>query len=69
MSIPNPYAFPGETYEANGHVTYQQGMTLRDWFAGQVIAAVYTRSDADHYADAQIAYDVADAMLKARESK
>lgn len=70
MSAPeNPYAYPGETYEANGHVTYQQGMTLRDWFAGQAIGAIYAKHDVFQGFEAACAYAVADAMLKAREAK
>jgi hypothetical protein len=34
------FAFSGPTYEANGHVTYQEGMTLREYFAGQAIAGL-----------------------------
>lgn len=47
------------------------GMTLRDWFAGQVIASVKGWHPADRQGKnaAQIAYEVADAMLAAREEK
>lgn len=42
-----------------------QGMTLRDWFAGQALSG-YVASHS--YAEAaRVAYDYADAMLKARE--
>lgn len=50
------------------------GMTLRDWFAGQIMCGMYangfyteggSRIDGDEYR-AIGAYDQADAMLKAR---
>lgn len=49
-----------------------QGMELRDWFAGQVVAAVLDvnapRSLGDRLTDAvaATAYRVADAMMRAR---
>lgn len=47
---------------------YYKGMTLRDWFAGQALVGLSIRRegkcDAD---DAENAYRLADAMLKARE--
>ena len=48
------------------------GMTLRDWFAGQAMAGMVRESiksaDKDLYTAwiAGCAYDIADAMLKAR---
>jgi hypothetical protein len=48
-----------------------RGMTLRDWFAGQVIAGqaafegVGPKADHEHFA--KMAYAMADAMLSARE--
>ena len=68
--IENPPAFPRPTTDNSpGH----EGMTLRDWFAGQVAAGfatatvapgtrVPTATDA-----AQFAYRVADALLAERE--
>lgn len=54
----------------------QQGMTLRDWFAGQALAglcAAHANPSAIGYPDndetAKKAYGLADAMLKARENK
>lgn len=45
------------------------GMTLRDYFAGQVIASVKGWHPADRQGKgaAQIAYEIADAMLEARK--
>lgn len=55
----------------------QRGMTLRDWFAGQVANGLFSRADfmAENEAGvpefikngAETAYAIADAMLKARE--
>lgn len=45
------------------------GMSLRDWFAGQVLAghALTTHRLQPHARVAEKAYAIADAMLKARE--
>ena len=61
-------AFPAHW---NGVQPPQQGMTLRDWFAGQALAGMMAsrnptspRFHPDD--DAEYVYAVADAMLKAR---
>ena len=41
------------------------GMTLRDWFASQAMREVGWHSDKDK--SARLAYEIADAMLVARE--
>jgi hypothetical protein len=45
------------------------GVTLRDWFAGQVIASVKSWHPTDRRgkSSAQIAYEIADAMLAERD--
>ena len=48
------------------------GMTLRDWFAGQAIMAAFTSRHVGEYEGdtqdiANCAFQLADAMLKARE--
>jgi hypothetical protein len=63
----NPQAFPisGSQYK------HTQGMTLRDYFAAKAMQAWESRSDLDDISDASKAksfYDLADAMLKARET-
>ena len=62
-------AFP--TLADNGHITTQDGMDLRDWFAGMVIQslAMSFASDITWDADEQanIAYAIADAMMEARK--
>ena len=49
--------------------TAGDGMTLRDWFAGQAMAGMLANSDRDGYPEdrAQLAYEYADAMLEARD--
>lgn len=52
-----------------GNNVFATGMSLRDWFAGQVIASVRGWHPADRKGQsaATIAYQIADAMLEARE--
>tara|TARA_B100000446_G_scaffold118873_1_gene110955 strand:+ start:136 stop:372 length:237 start_codon:yes stop_codon:yes gene_type:complete len=70
MSAPeNPQAFPTGDFEHGGH----DGMTLRDWFAGQALNAFIDEREGDraiwegneHYV-AEQSYRFADAMLAAR---
>lgn len=59
-------AFPVIAENGLGHVA--SGMTLRDWFAGQVLAG-FMSAKAMHFHpdhDAAYCYKVADAMLAAR---
>ena len=50
---------------------YQDGMTLRDYFAGQALMGVLSNSKLDERIGenrlARSAYEIADAMLKARK--
>lgn len=51
---------------------HNQGMTLRDWFAGMALQGYCARPDLDKECQqgfALAAYDQADAMLAARERK
>ena len=63
-------AFP--TLADNGHAMNQDGMTLRDYFAAKAMQ-VFLRNLPPHEVDepystwAGDAYEMADAMLKARE--
>ncbi len=57
-------AFPRHAYD--GH----DGMTLRDWFAGQALVSMGVEyTDECHASVAECAYRYADAMLRAREVK
>lgn len=63
---------PGESYQGHGPC---DGITLRDWFAGlamQGLLAAQIHGFNDRPANgpfASMAYEMADAMLKARENK
>ena len=61
-------AFPMAVPEAWD--SYQDGMTLRDYFAGQALQGLIARSSGIRVADADVmargCYTYADAMLEAR---
>jgi hypothetical protein len=58
-------AFPIPTNESSDFIRYP-GMTLRDWFAGHALTGLIIRGNhPDEYLDTT-AYEIADAMLKAR---
>lgn len=46
-----------------------EGMDLRDYFAGKAITGLLTEANMDYKDDAiaELAYNLADAMMKARE--
>lgn len=57
-----------------GQQVYAQGMTLRDWFAGQALAGYFAYKWAEHQNTADIDtanyfYQMADAMIAAREKQ
>jgi hypothetical protein len=63
-------AFPGPSFTQAGYPNgHSMGLTMRDWFAGQALANPYT-TDHEHFPDkvAEWAYQVADAMLAARDA-
>ena len=66
-------AFPFVSWQSpNGMVStaHTNGMTLRDWFAGQAMAGTVNFPEAPSFVDAaKHAYNMADAMMKAREAK
>lgn len=46
----------------------QEGMTLRDWFAGQALAGLqFMDTERTYGTDAENCYRMADAMIKARQ--
>ncbi len=64
-------AFPtGEVRFPNGEIIYgSPGMTLRDWFAGLIAAALAGKqgSNYDHAGLATESYAAADAMISERD--
>jgi hypothetical protein len=61
-------AFP--TLADNGHITTQDGMDLRDWFAGMALGSIVLHGIeiGDSYRDiANAAYALAEAMMEARK--
>ena len=58
----NPHAFP------NPHRTDLTGMTLRDYFAAKAMQFLLGYEESNLENDAEVAYKMADAMLKAREA-
>lgn len=72
----NPPAFPTQTFHKQAaerdigiSVTDSPGMTLRDYFAGQVLVGTMCQPTADTFSPdklARYAFKVADAMLAAR---
>ena len=63
----NEPAFPSNVLDAElTDVRYQnEGMSLRDWFAGQALAGLAHNQD-DWNSAAMLAYKWADAMLEER---
>lgn len=66
-AFPMPYST--DAHDAPCNVTMaNEGMSLRDWFAGQVLVAVAGRADSVRSVEgvARVAYAIADEMLKMR---
>ena len=62
----NPPAFPHSFVAHPTEETFvAKGMTLRDYFAAKAMQALVEKSYFD--TTARLAYEIADAMLKARE--
>ena len=61
-------AFPvAEDHQTADQLPWTQGMSLRDWFAGQALVGLATlEADCGPRGLAQDAYAMADAMLAAR---
>ena len=63
-------AFPVTPTDRSGQIAETQcGMTLRDWFAGQALAATRHSYGNSYTALAKAAYAIADAMLAARNQE
>jgi len=65
----NMPAYPSQELYQDYYGPMNEGMTLRDYFAGQVIMGIWAgRSDSVTYDDtARWAYAQADAMMEARD--
>ena len=50
-----------------GLTTISEGMDLRDYFAAKAMQSLLTYEESTLQNDAEVAYAMADAMLKARE--
>lgn len=60
-------AYPSPRWEGWG--SPQEGMTLRDYFAAKAMQSIRETAPATTYEHiAEYAYELADAMLKAREA-
>ena len=65
----NPPAFPVQSIYIEDQETNSRGMTLRDYMAAKAMQAMETRNaSGTDYSRAIRAYEIADAMLKAREA-
>lgn len=58
----------GDNYNAPTLI-YHRGMSLRDWFAGQALPVVDSRSHGTPLDIATECYQLADAMIEAREKE
>jgi hypothetical protein len=72
MSKTNPPAFPQHGFDTIAErFTSQGGMTIRDYFAAKAMQS-FTTTDRMLWSNERMAaeaYDVADAMLQARDAK
>lgn len=59
----NEKAFP------NPHLTDETGMTMRDYFAAKAMQGMYARVNWQCDDVARRAYEMADAMMEARDAK
>ena len=66
MKLTGGPAFP--TLADNGHAMNQDGMTLRDWFAGKAMQSLILAANTSQAVDliSTAAYQMADEMLKER---
>jgi hypothetical protein len=62
-------AFPTTTHNYGDGIYASTGMTLRDYFAAKAMQGLLADPSNDMYIEdiAKLAYEYADAMLKARE--
>jgi hypothetical protein len=58
----------GPAFPQQDDATGSEGMTLRDYFAAKAMQALITRISMSGGDQARKAYEIADAMLKARQA-
>ena len=63
----NQTAFPLLIVDRPKELLQYNGMTLRDYFAARAMQALLGYEESTLQNDAEVAYQMADAMLKARE--
>lgn len=66
-----PVAMSESTYSNQNGGPFQQGMSLRDHFAGLVVQGLVASGEVGHWENdliAKNAYGLADAMIRAREA-
>jgi hypothetical protein len=62
------YVYPGPRYTKSGYTNGAgQGITLRDYFAGQALAGLAQDESVTAKRAGEIAYEMANAMLEARK--
>ena len=61
-------AFPCDHIVDDDGLSLASGMTLRDYFAAKAMQALTSNMDLSYDETAEMAYEQADAMLKARQS-
>ncbi len=54
-------------HPTSGQTTESEGMDLRDWFAGLAMQALLGYEESTLENDAEVAYKMADAMMKQRK--
>jgi hypothetical protein len=54
-------------HPTSGQTTESEGMDLRDWFAGLAMQALLGYEESTLQNDAEVAYKMADAMMKQRK--
>jgi len=64
----NPPAFPLHDHGAQTLGLHVTGMSLRDYFAAKAMQFLLGYEESNLENDAKVAYAMADAMLKARET-
>lgn len=66
-----PHAFPTQQSGEHGTWWSDEGMTLRDYFASKALTGLLTEGSLDYDDDAiaELAYSLADSMMKARVAK